>query len=181
MRSFPGAFVFPGGNTDEGESLVEAVAREISEETGLAVDPDSWTLECLWESVYPTTIPPHDNLDDNDNDNDNDTEGAIRAHHLRRVALHTAIPMDEEITDGAVSQKKAKTTATTTIPLSDLAGIYPRAREPAVSRGAVDTGRECECDNEWCGMAQGSLFALEEFVAKRRETIFATNHRARMK
>mmetsp|Transcript_22007 Transcript_22007/g.46287 ORF Transcript_22007/g.46287 Transcript_22007/m.46287 type:complete len:434 (-) Transcript_22007:705-2006(-) len=258
MRSFPGAFVFPGGNTDEGESLVRAVSREILEETGLNIDRDSWNLECLWESVYPTQIPAPGVDDDEE-------EGVIRAHHLvcyfsaqlQQEQEHTRVGEDnrqqqqtlrlcrEEVdgaawlsrgdiqslleastkmvrestddndtvnknannneyivpeelkrkellmhTTGAFStnsrstqmntskddndndnidltstntstssndkhskmdQHQITTAAMISIPLSDLAGIYPR---------------HDEIEDRFCGMAQGSLFALEEFVKK---------------
>ena len=37
MRSWPGAWVLPGGHLDLGESLEESVAREIEEETGIHI------------------------------------------------------------------------------------------------------------------------------------------------
>jgi 8-oxo-dGTP pyrophosphatase MutT (NUDIX family) len=78
MRSFPSAYVLPGGNVDddegEGESLTEAISREIQEETGLIINEKSWKLQCLWESVYPTTTTSSSTTTTG--------EAVIRAHHL---------------------------------------------------------------------------------------------------
>ncbi len=35
--SFPNAWVFPGGHVELGESLEQAVARELKEETGISI------------------------------------------------------------------------------------------------------------------------------------------------
>ena len=53
MRTFPRAWVAPGGGADEGETLAACAAREVSEEVGLEVE----RLDplCLWESFYPTS------------------------------------------------------------------------------------------------------------------------------
>jgi len=130
MRSFPGAFVFPGGSVDEDESLTEAVTREIQEETGLTIEKDSWKLECLWESVYPTMEriinnkkddDDHEELDDADDNNNNcdqdERDAVIRAHHLvcyflgqlpveqneeQQKQQQQALQLCEEEVDGAV-------------------------------------------------------------------------------
>lgn len=54
MRTFPGAWVAPGGGVDPGEKLCEAGAREVLEETGLHVEPEKLKLIGLWESAFPT-------------------------------------------------------------------------------------------------------------------------------
>lgn len=55
MGSFPGAFVYPGGGVDPLDAWLDwAVSRQVEEETGLCID--EWTLECLLESVYPSTV-----------------------------------------------------------------------------------------------------------------------------
>ena len=38
MRSFPGSWVMPGGGLDPGESMADAVVREVHEETGVDLD-----------------------------------------------------------------------------------------------------------------------------------------------
>jgi 8-oxo-dGTP pyrophosphatase MutT (NUDIX family) len=174
MRSFPRSYVFPGGGVDPGESLVQAVAREIKEETGLVVD--RWKLECIWESVFPTVAKPG---------------VPIKAHHLvcyfsgqLDESFHEsqqALRLCEEEVDGALwlSREDIKSILVTTsdsilngkfamaddrmvqlytndkedesfVRLSDCMGVYPRENE---------TG-------EYCGMAQGSLFALEKLVSE---------------
>jgi ADP-ribose pyrophosphatase YjhB (NUDIX family) len=180
MRSFPGAWVFPGGSVDLHESLAQAVSRELLEETGLCVGANNnrWTLQSVWESVYPTKPGVGIDID-------------IQAHHLVVYLSATLSPSSsshqeqllqlcQEEVDGAVwlsrdnvkellttrrRQEQQKdgissnlssmlTMHTTTkgqtveIPLNDLAQFYP---QPAAQGGGL------------CGLSQGSLFALEEF------------------
>jgi len=53
MRTFPRTWVPPGGHIESGETLSEAVKRELMEETGLCTESLSVTPLCMWESVYP--------------------------------------------------------------------------------------------------------------------------------
>ena len=50
-RSYPGRWCFPGGRIDPGESPAEAVVREVREETGLSVTPESVALR--YDSPLP--------------------------------------------------------------------------------------------------------------------------------
>ena len=59
MRTFPGTWVPPGGHVESGEKLLEAGLRELGEETGLVLPPDSVQgsrVLALWESVYPYSL-----------------------------------------------------------------------------------------------------------------------------
>ena len=63
MRSFPGAWVMPGGSVDVSDATAAAAAlRELHEETGLAVAEGGGgsgggeaAAACLWESCFPVS------------------------------------------------------------------------------------------------------------------------------
>ncbi|KAL1523184.1 hypothetical protein AB1Y20_018138 [Prymnesium parvum] len=58
MRTFPGAWVLPGGSVDDADASVRhAALRELCEETGIALPPEEAPERpfCLWESCYPTS------------------------------------------------------------------------------------------------------------------------------
>jgi len=59
MRTFPGLWVPTGGGIDEGETPMEAAAREIQEEVGIALTPEQIAkidLIGFWESAFPTYL-----------------------------------------------------------------------------------------------------------------------------
>nr|XP_041577001.1 nucleoside diphosphate-linked moiety X motif 17 isoform X1 [Taeniopygia guttata] len=58
LRHFPNVWVPPGGHLEPGEELVAAGLRELAEETGLHLEPGtfSWDLLGLWESVFPPSL-----------------------------------------------------------------------------------------------------------------------------
>ena len=194
MRSFPGAWVLPGGSVDDTDaSLAAAASREVQEETGLRVPASQWQAFGLWESVYPTVLNA-------------DTDYQIKAHHVvvylaarleNQQHMQDLYLCDQEV-DGAawlsreqvweilqnttstssssspppdttITMEKRSTTreaeaATEAqssgnhepveIPLQELFGIYPI---PKASLSAEEDG------HDWCGTAQGTVFALEEF------------------
>ncbi|XP_058716700.1 nucleoside diphosphate-linked moiety X motif 17 isoform X2 [Poecile atricapillus] len=58
LRHFPNVWVPPGGHLEPGEELVAAGLRELAEETGLRLEPGtfSWRLLGLWESLFPPSL-----------------------------------------------------------------------------------------------------------------------------
>ncbi len=48
----PGAICFPGGGVEPGELEPDALAREIREELGVALQP----VRCLWRSITPWQV-----------------------------------------------------------------------------------------------------------------------------
>ncbi|XP_063032207.1 nucleoside diphosphate-linked moiety X motif 17 [Melospiza melodia melodia] len=58
LRHFPNVWVPPGGHLEPGEELVAAGLRELAEETGLHLEPGtfSWRLLGLWESLFPPSL-----------------------------------------------------------------------------------------------------------------------------
>jgi len=173
MRSFPSAWVLPGGTVNSKESLLEAVQREVWEETGIHSEVDSWKLESVWESVYPTSP-----LDEDMDERALVAASAIRAHHLvvyLSTTLSSVSPSlvlcDEEVEAAVwltqddtrtVVEQDFKTAESSRlllqtntnglnedmIPLRHLLGIYPHILS----------------DGSRIGMAQGSLFAMEEYL-----------------
>ena len=165
MRSFPGAWVFPGGSVDqEDENLEHAISREVLEETGIPTT--DWEVLCMWESVFPTIPEP---------------DVPIKRHHLvvylsTHLGATPSINLCEEEVDGALwlSPKQIEYIIETTYSdesvtspdadvlmgptgvvtkrekLQHLAGIYPRFEDQGSSIAPF-------------GMAQGSLFALEQY------------------
>ena len=75
MRSFPCAWVCPGGGLDPGETLKQCAVRETREETGVVIEEGDVELVACWESCYPTSA---DMCTEN---------GALQGHYLVLVML----------------------------------------------------------------------------------------------
>lgn len=98
MRTFPRAWVCPGGGVDPGELPADAASRELREETGIEVHPSSLRPLCLWESVYPTT--PEACL----------AAGCVKGHYLvlffvarlARLSRRPDIKLQQDETDAAL-------------------------------------------------------------------------------
>ncbi|KAM6294225.1 nucleoside diphosphate-linked moiety X motif 17 [Aegotheles albertisi] len=58
LSIFPNVWVPPGGHVEPGEELLDVGLRELEEETGLRLDPGtfSWRTLGLWESLYPPML-----------------------------------------------------------------------------------------------------------------------------
>ncbi|NWV04008.1 NUD17 protein, partial [Ptilonorhynchus violaceus] len=81
LRHFPNVWVPPGGHVEPGEELVAAGLRELAEETGLHLEPGtfSWRLLGLWESLFPPVL----------------SRGPPRCHHIvTYLGLRSAEPRE---------------------------------------------------------------------------------------
>ncbi|XP_056366966.1 nucleoside diphosphate-linked moiety X motif 17 isoform X1 [Oenanthe melanoleuca] len=81
LRHFPNVWVPPGGHLEPGEELVAAGLRELAEETGLLLEPGtfSWRLLGLWESLFPPAL----------------SRGPPRCHHIvTYLGLRSAEPRE---------------------------------------------------------------------------------------
>ena len=197
MRSFPGAWVLPGGGVDPNERLEEAVMREVWEETGLKLNADSVLPLCLWESVYPTIPRPNvpisahhlvpyflcDMVDRTNQGQDEEISLKLCAEEVDGAAWLTPGEIEYIIKasrrcqngqqdSGELPDCDARRSVITymadgtqiDLPLEQFVGIYPQKHHVSTD-DREKFGRACGNESSaLCGIAQGSLFALEELV-----------------
>ena len=174
MRSFPCAWVLPGGGVDPGESPPRAASRELFEETGLSVETDSLECLCFWESVFPTTAA------------DCLAAGQIKGHYL--IVFFVA-RIGGQIKAPPVRLQESETDAFMWVPntcnLSAYAARGNKGGSDVVSVPFVTIGGNGSCrdasdstisladlaqiypspDGRLQGMGEAHLFALREWIA----------------
>ena len=182
MRSFPRAWVMPGGGLDEGESLSDCLVREVREETGVDVDRTTVSPFCLWESCYPTC--GRECLE---------AESGITAHYLvvfctaqtsekNLSKLQQQVQLDEQETDMAVWIAADEVIRAVEHPLggSDLGSVASAVPSSSSSKES-DDGKHLSLDelagiyprgDDMKGIAQGNLFMLQELLQARGGGVF---------
>eukprot|EP01044_Picomonas_judraskeda_P019759 COSAG03_NODE_4235_length_1628_cov_0.920209_3_plen_172_part_00 len=156
----------PGGGLEPGESFVDAVMREVSEETGIALARETVRPIGMWESVFPTSTA------------ECIAAGTgITAHYLvvfyaaRPVEVDPRVVLQQEETDLAVWLTADQLADTMSHPLGGLTGAVPAATAGpglpatvALDNLAGIYPRPSETDSIGVGIAQGNLFVLAELL-----------------
>ena len=112
MRTFPGAWVLPGGSADATDSSLGATAvRELQEETGLYASlPTVDVPFCLWESCYPVSYEGW---------RDARAAQARVAHSLIAFML---VPVSDEELRAPLKLQPGECDAACWVPLEEVAG-----------------------------------------------------------
>jgi 8-oxo-dGTP pyrophosphatase MutT (NUDIX family) len=121
---FPSVWVLPGGHVEKGESLQEAGARELLEETGISVDPSAMRTLLLWESCFPQRIQM----------------GLPRSHHF--VAM-MVVKLDSE--PAPLKLQACEVSAGAWLTRSELAAWLRLEQGPSASEVLDAPARATEC------------------------------------
>jgi 8-oxo-dGTP pyrophosphatase MutT (NUDIX family) len=174
MRSFPKAWVMPGGGIDPGESILEGVVREVKEETALDLNPESVEPVAMWESCFPTS-----------GQECIDAGTGVKAHYLvifckcnlqsesdDRESMGREVVLQEDETDLAVWLSSEDFRTILNHPLGNVGDHSLDAAAAAVRGGESRVSLEDLCGiyprgGAGCGIAQGNLFMLEEYFQMR--------------
>lgn len=161
MRTFPGAWVLPGGGLEPSDqSLIDAVIREVKEETGVQItDPTKVQPLGCWESCFPTTVEECLNAD----------SPGIASHYfvvyyLIRVEniAKPKLKIQEEEVDMAVwlTKDSLKSMFQKCSETEDML-IVGEGTTKRISFEEIST---IYSNNNLQGTTQGSLFILEELI-----------------
>lgn len=161
---------------DIGESLSACVEREVREETGLRIDVNTVRVCGLWESCYPTSYEECIKREENG-------VGGIMAHYLvvfcvcqtRKDEKRESVILQEEEVDFAIWLTPEAARILIANPLGGIAGQFDVTSACSSSPSLENEGGIQSIDldelagiyprgNDMCGIAQGSLFMLEELL-----------------
>ena len=189
MRTFPGAWVLPGGAVDaEDATVAHAALRELNEEVGLRAPIEACEPSplALWESCFPVSLEGWRSA----------RASGARINHV--LAAFVVVRIDDELARTPLRLEPAECDGACWVPLEEVAGVLCGDGEWADGDGAevahsyararvvADAGRPTDGDAPIDaallsgvypnaggeGVARGNLWALRQLRARRRALAF---------